>query len=122
MLTNKETTKLMASKDNFKHNLRNEMSKKYVRAADICRALNFDKNTFSGWYNGRCLPSPLAMEKLCNYFGVTVDEMLSNNDQPKSSANNKETAKNTEHLLMLIRAYNDGLISKEEFMEHKKNL
>lgn len=118
MLNNQDTIKLISSKEIFKKNLRSKMLERNMRSADVCRALNIDKNTFSGWYTGKCLPSPLMLEKLCKYFGTTPQEFLNGtSEEPKADIND-----HMQQLEKLIGYFKDGLITAEEYNTLKKKL
>lgn len=112
MLTNENVIKLMASKETFKVNLRMEMAKRGLRAAEICRTLNIDKNTFSGWYNGKYLPSPIMLDKLCKFFNVAPNVLIGSDN---SSITTEKDVDYMKQLKEIIGYYKEGLITLEEY-------
>lgn len=49
---------------------------KGVKDADVARETEITKSTFTDWKNGRSVPGSEKMKKLAEYFGVTVDYIL----------------------------------------------
>lgn len=56
--------------------LRNE---KGVKDADVSKATNITKSTFSDWKNGRSVPKQEKLQKIADYFGVTLDYLTNGN-------------------------------------------
>lgn len=49
---------------------------KGVKDADVARETDITKSTFTDWKNGRSVPGSEKMKKIAEYFGVTVDYIL----------------------------------------------
>ena len=49
---------------------------KGVKDADVARETEITKSTFTDWKNGRSVPGSEKMKKIAEYFGVTVDYIL----------------------------------------------
>ena len=49
---------------------------KGVKDADVARETDITKSTFTDWKNGRSVPGNEKMKKIAEYFGVTVDYIL----------------------------------------------
>ena len=49
---------------------------KGVKDADAARETDITKSTFTDWKNGRSVPGSEKMKKIAEYFGVTVDYIL----------------------------------------------
>lgn len=45
---------------------------KGVRDSDVARATGITKSTFSDWKNGRSIPKDEKLQKIADYFGVSV--------------------------------------------------
>lgn len=57
-------------------NIQRLMAKKGVKAADVCKALEFKHNTFSDWINGKSYPRIDKIEMMAKYFGVSKSELV----------------------------------------------
>ena len=61
--------------------LRNE---KGVKDSDVVKATGITKSTFSDWKSGRSKPKNDKLQKIADYFGVTLDYLTTgNNDMIK---------------------------------------
>jgi transcriptional regulator with XRE-family HTH domain len=52
------------------------LSERNVRASDVAKATGIETATLSNWKNGNYTPKPDKLEKIADYFGVTVDYLL----------------------------------------------
>lgn len=57
-------------------NIKLLMEEKNVTATDVCKALGFKHNTFSGWVNGKMYPRIDKIEMMANYFGVNKSALV----------------------------------------------
>lgn len=53
------------------------MNSKGMRISDLARATGISYSTFTDWKSGRCVPKYEKMKKIADYFGVSVDYLLS---------------------------------------------
>lgn len=53
------------------------MNSKGMRIADLARATGISYSTFTDWKAGRCVPKYEKTKKIADYFGVSVDYLLS---------------------------------------------
>lgn len=49
---------------------------KKLKDADVVRGTGITKSTFSDWKNGRSEPKRDKLQKIADYFGVTVDYLM----------------------------------------------
>lgn len=49
---------------------------KKVKAADVCRATGLPSSLFSEWKKGKSNPKVDKLQKIADYFGVTVDYLM----------------------------------------------
>lgn len=66
---------------------------KGVRTSDVCSATGIAQSTFSDWKSGRSKPKREKVEKIANYFGVTVDYLMTGKESEDGYYINPETAK-----------------------------
>ncbi len=60
----------------FAQNLKNIMQKRNKTQSDLVKDLSFRQATVSDWLNGKKYPRMDKVEKLANYLGVSVNELL----------------------------------------------
>lgn len=53
------------------------MKKNNVTAYKVAKATGISNSAFTSWKNERCKPNVEALQKLAEYFGVSVDYFLS---------------------------------------------
>lgn len=54
---------------------------KGIKDADVSRGTNITKSTFSDWKNGRSVPKQEKLQKIADYFGVSLD-YLTTGEEP----------------------------------------
>ena len=54
--------------------------RKGVRPADVGRATGISTCTFSSWKNGQYKPKPEKLQKIADYFGVSLDYLIKGED------------------------------------------
>lgn len=57
-----------------------------VKDADVVKETGITKSTFSDWKNGRSKPKQEKLQKIADYFGVTVDYLMTGKEEPKEKA------------------------------------
>ena len=65
------------------------LQKNHVTAYQVSKATGISQSTLTDWKNGRSNPKPDKLKKIADYFGVSVDYLLSGEE--KSAPNVKET-------------------------------
>ena len=60
--------------------LRDEKS---LKDADVVRGTGITKSTFSDWKNGRSEPKRDKLQKIADYFGVTIDYLMTGKEPEK---------------------------------------
>lgn len=58
------------------------MTKRNLKFAQIARETGVTYSTFTDWKSGRCKPGPEKLQKIAEYFGVTVEYLLGNKSSP----------------------------------------
>lgn len=100
-------------------NIQKQMDLHGLKATDVCRALGFKHNTFSGWINGKSYPRIDAIEKMANYFGVSKSVLVESDaviyvdiEQEDEIASDK-----FQRMLMLYKKYNEAPLSIQEAVD-----
>lgn len=50
----------------------------------LAQAADLPQSTISSWYGKNMLPSLSSLEKICNAFGITMSQLLAEDDEPVS--------------------------------------
>ena len=60
-----------------------QLLQKYgVTAYKVAKATGISQTTFSNWKSGRSIPKTDAMQKIADYFGVTLDYLTTGKEEP----------------------------------------
>lgn len=57
-----------------------------VTAYKVSKATGIAGSTFTDWKTGRSTPKQDKLQKIADYFGVTVDYLMTGKDEPKEMA------------------------------------
>lgn len=52
------------------------MKRKGVKSADVAKATGIHPSTFSDWKKGKSKPKTDKMQKIADYFGVSIDYLM----------------------------------------------
>lgn len=67
---------MLGNKEAMAKNIKKYMDIKGVNATDVCKALGFKHNTFSGWVNAKIYPRIDKIEMMANYFGCSKADLV----------------------------------------------
>lgn len=90
-----------------------------VKDADVVRETGITKSTFSDWKSGRSNPKQDKLQKIADYFGVTVDYLMTGNEEAKDKSpeltarDERDIARDLENLMTKLRNGEDGPASFE---------
>ena len=59
--------------------------KNHVKDSDVAKATKIGKSTFSDWKSGRSIPKPEKLEKIADYFHVSLDYLMRDLDDKNSA-------------------------------------
>ncbi len=71
--------------------------------AQVAKATGIGKSTFSDWKSGRSIPKADKLQKIADYFGVTVDYLRGKDTAPAPDLSEDEA-----ELLRLFRMFNES--------------
>lgn len=100
-----------------------QLLQKYgVSTYKVSKETGIAQSVFSSWKNGISTPKQDKMKKIADYFGVTVDYLMTGKEEPKTDSNltsrdQKEITKildNTEQLLRQDGLMFDGNPASQE--------
>ena len=102
------------------------LNEKGVKTSDVARATGISNMTFSDWKRGKCVPKIDKLQKIADYFGVTVEYIMTgkNSETQLSKRDERDIGKKLEEILSEMES-GDGLMFNsgemdEETREHLK--
>lgn len=69
------------------------LRKNNKKAADVARATGIPSSTFSDWKKGKSSPKQEKLQKIADYFGVSVEYLLTGKERQQGYYLNEDTAK-----------------------------
>ena len=57
------------------------LNEKGVKTSDVARATGISNMTFSDWKHGKSVPKTDKMQKIADYFGVSVDYLMTGKEK-----------------------------------------
>lgn len=85
-----------------------------VRDADVVKETGITKSTFSDWKNGRSKPKQDKLQKIADYFGVSVDYLMTGKEETKvkdpelTARDERDIAKDLDRIMGQIQKGDDG--------------
>ena len=103
----------------FSKNLKNIMQRHDKTQGDIVRDLNFRQATVSDWLNGKKYPRMDKIEKLANYFGISINDLLMQSIAEPPAPAIKLTAQEEKHIKKYRQLDADGKRDVDDFTDMK---
>lgn len=76
-----------------------------LKDSDVAREASVSKSTFSDWKVGRSKPGIKKLQKIADFFGVTVDYLMTGKeDEPKKKNNTDDLKQKFEELKELLES------------------
>ena len=86
-----------------------------LKDADVSKGADVSKSTFSDWKSGRSTPKKDKLIRIANFFGVSVDYLMTGEENPK-----KKQADEFNEFITLFNKLNDK--DKENIVNLMKSL
>lgn len=86
----------------FSNNLTKYRTLMGLKQSELAKMINYSDKSISKWERGEGLPDLKATIKLCEIFGITVDDMLKENDDYDKKITKTIVVKNKKHTLVSI--------------------
>ena len=89
---------------------------KKLKDSDVAKATGITKSTFSDWKTGRSKPKQDKLQKIADFFGVTLDYLMngSYDNQINTIAAHHDEAEWTEEELEEIEEFKRYVLSKRK--------
>lgn len=84
-----------------------------VTAYKVSKATGIAGSTFTDWKTGRSIPKQDKLQKIADYFGVTVDYLMTGKNETDKKENPYEAKNETERRLLVL-CRKAGEVPKEE--------
>lgn len=86
---------------------------KGVKDSDVVKATGIIKSTFSDWKSGRSKPKNDKLQKIADYFGVTIDYLMTGIEDKKESPvltarDERDIAKDLNRIMEKLSAGEEG--------------
>jgi len=85
-----------------------------LKDADVVRGTGITKSTFSEWKNGKYTPKQDKLQKIADYFGVTVDYLMTGKESDKKEP--ELTKRDEKDIEKHLAAFREQLESQEGLM------
>ena len=85
-----------------------------VKDADVVKETGITKSTFSDWKNGRSKPKQEKLQKIADYFGVTVDYLMTGKETTENNV--PLTRKDEREIEKILEQTKVQLLSQEGLM------
>ncbi len=85
-----------------------------VKDSDVVKATGITKSTFSDWKSGRSKPKNDKLQKIADYFGVTLDYLTTGNndqngdDQKLTARDERDIAKDLDNIMAKLSSGESG--------------
>lgn len=85
-----------------------------VKDADVVKETGITKSTFSDWKNGRSKPKNDKLQKIADYFGVTLDYLTTGKESSEkkeitlTSKDERDIARKLDGIMRDIKTQEDG--------------
>lgn len=95
------------------------LQKHNVTAYKVAKEAGVTQTALSNWKSGRSTPTTKTLKKIADYFGVTVDYLMSEKDETKeknsglTTRDEKDIAKDLNSIMEKLRNGEDGPASFE---------
>ena len=73
-----------------------------LKQSELAKMINYSDKSISKWERGEGLPDLKATAKLCEIFGVSIDDMLKENNNHKEKINKTIITTNKKHFLTTL--------------------
>ena len=88
---------------------------KGVKDSDVVKATGITKSTFSDWKSGRSKPKNEKLQKIADYFGVTVDYLMTG-ETPEEKKDIALTRRDERDIEKILDQTREQLLSQEGLM------
>ena len=70
-----------------------------LKQSELAKKINYSDKSISKWERGEGLPDLKATKNLCDIFGISIDDMLKENDDHKTKITKTILTKNRKHFI-----------------------
>lgn len=100
------------------------LNEKGCKTSDVCKATGIVASTFSDWKKGKSSPKTDKLQKIADYFCVSLEYLMTGEEDEQTYYLDPDTAKTAQEIFendkILFDAYKGT--SKERLIEYAKKL
>lgn len=85
-----------------------------VRAADVCRGTGLPSSLFSEWKKGKSTPKADKMQKIADYFGVSLEYLMTGREDGQNEP--QLNTKDEKDIQKQLEIFREQLMSQEGLM------
>lgn len=89
---------------------------KGIKDSDVVKATGITKSTFSDWKSGRSRPKNDKLQKIADYFGVTLDYLTTGNRDVTKEKSPELTARDERNIEKILDLTKEQLLSQDGLM------
>lgn len=82
-----------------------------LKDADVVRNTGITKSTFSDWKNGRSCPKNDKLQKIADFFGVSIEYLMTGKESKTASLtdkDNRDIKKDLDSIMSKLQSGNNG--------------
>ena len=96
------------------------LKKHNITAYKLSKELGISQSTFSDWKRGRCVPKQDKMQKIADYFGVSLEYLSTGEEKKEEPALNARDKKDIEkNLAKIMEEYREGTRNEAHYNDMK---
>lgn len=88
------------------------LQKKGVSSYKVAKEAGVTQTALSNWKSGRSTPTAKTLQKIADYFGVTIDYLMTGNDsseqQGLTARDNRDIAKDLDNIMKKLTSGENG--------------
>ena len=87
------------------------LQKKGVSSYKVAKEAGVTQTALSNWKSGRSTPTVKTLQKIADYFGVTIDYLMTGDDSPEqglTAKDNRDIAKDLDNIMEKLTSGENG--------------
>lgn len=92
------------------------LQKNNKKAADVTRATGIPASTFSDWKKGKSSPKQEKLQKIADFFNVSLEYLMTGQEVPSTKKENTLTSKDERDIEKILNQTKEQLLNQEGLM------
>lgn len=90
------------------------LASRNIKPIEVSKATGINSAVFSEWKRGKSTPKVDKLQKIADYFGVSLDYLLTGEEKKENEQNNEYEAKDSLERKLLLLCRKAGDVSPED--------